>query len=130
MSVLDNAIQNCFTLSVKIKKVWTNASPNSSFGAQTINLPTKNVLMFIVNAIYDTGRQDGTTSVITKRGLLAYPTSNNMFRTATKQEDGILFGAGYLISPYGTNVADNTRMIPQEIYAVEVMPDISGGGIA
>lgn len=127
MSVLDNAIQNCFALSVKIKKVWTNASPNSSFGAQTINLSTKNVLMFIVDAIYDTTHNNGATSIISNRGILVYPTSYNMFRTAEKQEGGILFGAGYLTSPYGTNVADNTRMIPQEIYAVEVMPDISGG---
>lgn len=38
MSVLDNALQQLFKDGVKIKKLWTNASPLSQFAAQHITI--------------------------------------------------------------------------------------------
>ena len=37
-SIIDKALQQCFLDSVKLKKLWQNASPASSFSAQTITI--------------------------------------------------------------------------------------------
>lgn len=48
MSVIDNALQTLFKLGIEVKKVWENASPNSSFAAQKINANIDGVTAILV----------------------------------------------------------------------------------
>ncbi len=124
MSTLDNAIQNTFSESVKIRKVWTNASPTSTFVAQKININMSQYMCAVIVSVYHGDYEEGAVNMVfrAKSAQMNYAGSYNMPRTATLSDTGVTFSVGRLVNPYGTVVTDNNRNIPIEIYGIEVMP--------
>lgn len=124
MSTLNNAIQNTFSESVKIRKVWTNASPTSQFVAQKISIDMSRYMCAVIVSVYHTDYKEGAVNMVfrAKSAQMNYAGSYNMPRTATLSDTGIEFSAGRLTNPYGTVTTDNNRNVPIEIYGVEVMP--------
>lgn len=120
---IDKALQRLFKLSIDIKKVWENSSPDSSFKSQILKIQIPADCNFaLVVSKYASGYNGGPVNIITRnRGLLAYPTTLNMFRVASIRNDGISFENGFLVSPYGTSGENNQRIIPQEIYTIRLI---------
>ena len=108
MSVIDNALQTLFKLSVEVKKIWENASPNSDFRAQT--LPSQNDADFILTKfsigtpssanygylleeIVQTGEQGVLTAPVNFNNSNAQGT---VHREISVNSAGISFSSGYL----------------------------------
>ena len=76
MSVLDNALQTLLGLATEIRELWVNASPKSSFAAQSIGVDLSGYdMVMIQHGTYTNGTlfsycQSGTA--ISTRGYNAY----------------------------------------------------------
>ena len=138
MSIIDNALRQSMQDQVKKKKLWTNASPTSSFANQKITLDLtgyqgarvklayNNDSMSDVQTEFDVEIGKQTHAVmfgpLTADGVSILATA----RILTAETDGVEIGTAYAkntgITIEGT--VNNTRQIPIDIYGIK---NILGG---
>lgn len=138
MSIIDNALRQSMQDQVKKKKLWTNASPTSSFANQKITLDLTGYQGVRVKLAYnnDSMSDDQTEfdvevgknsravmfGPLTAEGVSILATA----RVITAETDGVKIGTAYSkntgITIEGT--ANNTRQIPIDIYGIK---NILGG---
>lgn len=122
------------TNGIQIKKLWENASPTSTFSAQTISLTigstSKALIVYAVK--YYNGSSEVTgykTEIIDvgKCGVLenasmANSTSyyvNNKQRSADVKTSGVSFGTSYVTRVTMAPIMDNNGCIPIAIYEIK-----------
>lgn len=114
---------------VQIVKLWTNASPTSSFAAQTVSLSLSGydaVLVIAYNAgasAYIAGSACvfvpiGKAFILT-RHVSSWSTSFGQ-RTGTTSATGVTFYAGaYYLYSSGSGATDNGEVVPYQIYGIK-----------
>lgn len=118
-SIIDKALQQCFTDSAKIKKVWENVAPGSAFAAQTVEYDEFVADIFIAVTTRGNAVIAPADKAVRFYGAEGYPTQR-LF-TFTK-ESFTCTDAEMLNSGWKTN---NTYVVPWLVYGVKIMP---GGG--
>lgn len=133
MSVLDNALQALFVNGCKIKKLWMNASPTSSFAAQKITTDRNEfdmtAILFrlsITNPREDLTfcEKNGQGQAQFVLGQNAAPYITNRYRGFTVSSTGVQFNVGYIARSSQAEGQDNTVAIPIAIYGIQLL----GGG--
>lgn len=125
MSTLDNALQALYRMAIS-EVLWTNASPGSSFPAQTISLPgLQDYDFIIITFAYSTGAYPSLsmlsgTNVGENIGA-NIPGSVVGRRSCTIQSGGIQFAAANRLTTYGGNATtDNGVVIPRSVIAFKL----------
>ena len=140
MSIIDNALQQSMQDQVKKKKLWTNASPTSSFAEQKVSLDLtgyqgvrvklayNNSSMSDIQAEFDIEIGKQTHAVmfgpLTAEGTTILTTA----RMLTAETDGVEIETAYAKNTGMTaeGTVNNTRQIPIDIYGIK---NILGGVI-
>ena len=109
---------------VTITKLWENASPASSFAAQTISVSVAGYDFFIVRSRNGSGNNYNSAIVfpsVTHR--LTMVTTNCYYREITFNSTGnnVTFGNCSLYEDYGSTngITKNDAVIPYEIYGIK-----------
>lgn len=109
----------------KIDLLWTNASPTSTFGAQTISMNLSEYTIFIVEAYnpsYSSHVAVKGHETITHANNIPYSNmANGYTRKVTFSDSGIVFSGGYW-GTYGSganNKTNDSYMIPQKIFGIK-----------
>ena len=112
-----------------IQKVWTNASPTSSFAAQNIDIDTSDADFVVIVERYSTtsGSSEVFTIIPSMGGYLrtfagaGYSTTGYCSRYVEFTSSQIKFGDNYLKSINTTTggTVNNTYQIPTEIYTLK-----------
>lgn len=119
---------------IQIKKLWENASPTSTFSAQTISLTIGSTSKALI--VYAVKYYNGSSEVtgykieiidVGKCGVLenasmANSTSyyvNNKQRSADVKTSGVSFGNGYVTRVTMAPIMDNNGCIPIAIYEIK-----------
>ena len=136
--MIDKAIQQLFKQSVKIVKLWQNASPESAFLPQkiSVDLTPYNLILMIfksyvsyeykLSALFDKGDAaviciNSSGLGINRGGLFA---SNRIIESS--DNTGIMVGKGVYLPTAGTSSTDrNDSLLPFEIYGIKIL---TGGG--
>ena len=129
MSVVDNAIQQLFKNGCKIKKLWTNASPRSSFPAQDITVPSNNadILYIPIKAYSDTESDLSGSSVFITFGRGNQAIAQRQARIVSrgfqwlKRTKISVYDALDVMTYAGTRTNDNTLLIPEAIYGIQLL---------
>ena len=119
---------------VSMDLLWENASPTSSFGAQTISLDLQQYthVLIIYSAKYWNGSAEslgrksetievGQTGVLSYGGMGssgAYYTHNSI-RAANTTTTEVVFGKNYTSVLNGAPGSDNANVIPTAIYGIK-----------
>ena len=113
--------------SLTTEVVWTNASPTSSFAAQTISLDMSayNLGIAVFNLV--TNNQTDKVAILfsftNDRIYATFPVGNNRLRwiQAPATKDSITFGDGILYQTYAAQnpTTDNTTLIPAAIVGIK-----------
>lgn len=136
MSVLDNALQALFDMAHK-EILWENASPNSTFNAQTISAlcgqydmiaiefkgtATGNIMLM---AMASYGNGIAIPLMFTSSVASTSSAIQSNYRQATLSANGIAFAATYTkYAANTTSAQNNTILIPITVYGLK----LSGGG--
>ena len=114
---------------VTLQKVWTNASPTSSFAAQKIDIDTSDADFVVIVERYSTtsGSSEVFTIIPSMGGYLrtfagaGYSTTGYCSRYVEFTSSQIKFGDNYLKSINTTTggTVNNTYQIPTEIYTLK-----------
>ena len=103
--------------------LWQNASPTTTFAAQTINLNSKGY-GFVLVAFIRSGAA-GTTyqsSIVAAKSGRQRASSNIsgkiIYRDVSCSDTAVTFLGGSIISSYGSEAEDNDKMIPYRIYGI------------
>lgn len=113
--------------SLTTEVVWTNASPTSSFAAQTISLDMSAYTLGIAVFNLITNNQTDKVAILfsftNDRIYAAFPIGNNRLRwiQAPATKDSITFGDGIMYQSYGSQNpnTDNTTLIPAAIIGIK-----------
>ncbi len=113
---------------VQMDLLWENASPASSFAAQSLSLDSTGYTHLLCQAVLMTAVQKPIVPVIIKKGglsaLWSACTSQNNFRTITSASDSaVVFEGGYAVATYASASADDTRIIPYRIFGLKYLGD-------
>lgn len=142
MSVLDNALQTLLGLATEIRELWVNASPKSSFAAQSIGVDLSGYdMVMIQHGTYTNGTLFSYVTDIapvqkleTDRSTLIWGTlcqsgtaistrGYNALRDYDKDGNNINFRNGSRTLEL-TTAADNKLCVPYKIYGIKFL----GGG--
>lgn len=106
---------------IQIKKLWENASPSSTFAAQTMSLNVSDYDALLISTIYAAGYRTGGVDIVFKGDTtnMTLALTYNMYRNVSFIDNQLSFGAGYLTQPYGTAKTDNSRIVPIAIYGIK-----------
>lgn len=103
--------------------LWTNASPTTDFGAQTISIDLSDYAAILVETNEHTSNTNRTSNLMLVNGDTYYmhtDSSTFQFRLATVNTTGITFGQGNIVSTYGAaGTVQNSRVIPEYIYGLK-----------
>lgn len=105
----------------KMDLLWTNASPTSSFSAQTVSLDLSDYNVFLLRCRTATTQTNCFISVCVKGNNVlngSYPfitQADNVSRIVDIDNSGFVFGAGRA----GTNTSVNGDIIPYQIYGIK-----------
>ena len=108
--------------SMTVDLLWTNASPTASFAPQTLNINFSDysmvlVVLKLVNSldiyIDNISTKDGRQTRVVNGGSVL------MHRDYIVNNTSIEILAGYIVNSYGTDTADNNRLIPYQIYGIK-----------
>lgn len=143
MSVLDNALRALFVNGCKVEEVWRNASPKSSFAAQSISVDLSGYdMVMIQHGTYTNGtlfsyvtdiapvqklETDRSTLIwgtLCQSGTATSTRGYNALRDYDKDGNNINFRNGSRVLEL-TSVSDNKTCVPYKIYGVKLL----GGGI-
>lgn len=131
---IDKAIQQLFKQSVKLVKLWENASPASAFVAQSIktNLSGHDFIGIVFRLNTSNNRQVTTAVAPLSSGqgeiTLAQGGSPYMvqyYRPFTLTASSVDFNHGFLGYPSKSEVQNDAAAIPLKIYGAKLI----GGGI-
>ena len=138
MSIIDNALRQSMQDQVKKKKLWTNASPTSSWSNQKVPLDLTGYDGLRIKMGYDTDALDiqsefdvetGKRSRAVMFGPLTAKGSSILAtaRLLQAEPDGVWIGTAHGKNTGSTmeGTVDNTRQIPIDIYGIK---NILGGG--
>lgn len=142
MSILDNALQALLGLATEIKELWVNASPKSSFAAQSISVDLSGYdMVMIQHGTYTNGtlfsyvtdiapvqklETDRSTLIwgtLCQTGTATSTRGYNALRDYDKDGNNINFRNGSRVLEL-TSVSDNKACVPYKIYGVKLL----GGG--
>ena len=136
MGATDKAIQTLFKLATEVKTLWTNASPDSSLGAQELTLlaNTSDMLAITHESNSDSPLDAANQTVII--GKVGTGGQANVQAAATLLSRGyswvtqnvLSIGDGQRVPTYGNSGARteaNNRLVPIAIYGIKLM----GGAI-
>lgn len=114
---------------IQIKKLWENASPTSSFAAQTVSLDLSGydrvAITYIASTLLsDSYSIDADVGKVTQMTALTSASNASVVyvsRVATVTKTGINFDYGYGKSIYSTTAASpgNSNVIPIAIYGIK-----------
>lgn len=110
---------------IQIKKIWTNASPTSSFAAQTVNISDlQNYSMIMVRGRYSGGAYDSFTgfykTTVGTIGAITIAGASIANRNFTIKSNAIQFDVGEIRLSYGGDASTNNVVaIPVEIYGIK-----------
>ena len=110
---------------VTITKLWQNASPTSSFEAQSINISNlQTYSKILVRARYSTTSNDGFMAMydaaVGTTGSIVVSASYNGWRNFTLKSNGIQFDNASYRPSYGSGAnTDSAIFIPVEIYGIK-----------
>lgn len=143
MSVLDNALRALFVNGCKVEEVWRNASPKSSFAAQSISVDLSGYdMVMIQHGTYTNGtlfsyvtdiapvqklETDRSTLIwgtLCQSGTATSTRGYNALRDYDKDGNNINFRNGSRALEL-TTVSDNKTCVPYKIYGIKLL----GGGI-
>lgn len=129
MSLIDNALQALLKASTR-KLVWQNASPESNFPGQKINVDLAGVNRITVVFAYSALTNDNRIEIIVNKNFAAQAIfhgniigSNayvlHTLRNTTLEDDGVTFTDAYRKSGETASGSSNeTSVIPIAIYAL------------
>lgn len=112
----------------KWELLWTNASPTSSFAAQTIPLDLSDYDFVLVRYRRDTSATlKGLVQIIKVAenyenvALLGLATADGKIgrRITNATTTGVVFASATLYSTYGTGTESTTVLIPEDIYGIK-----------
>ena len=136
MSIIDNALRQSMQDQIKKKKLWTNASPTSSFASQKVSLDLTNYSGVDIEVGYNNGADAPINTFECPIGryvrvVVVGPlsTSSSIYgvsRAAEVDADGITFGdtTSKAFNTSGNGEINNARAIPLNIYGIK---NILGG---
>lgn len=109
------------SIGIDMDLLWENASPTSSFSAQTISLDLSEYRLIFVVCKGDTGDTNYPTALAEFNTLTQIGTFNGYtrFRTFTATATGVQFGGGYKQTSYSNDSSDNSATIPYKIYGIK-----------
>ena len=111
------------TNGIQIKKLWQNASPTSTFTAQTISLDLSGYTDILVQYYVVKKDANGIRSLIVPvgdYGSMGVSSSINRARTFQVLTTGVKFEAGYYWGVYNSGSSvDNTWLTPHRIFGVK-----------
>lgn len=123
------AVGNALDIKAEIKLVWENASPSSSFAAQTVSIDLSGADFVIVEFSATTTGSARPATIIAngKQGVLSWLANATagyeillMSRNATVSDTGIYFDKAYRKTISSTTATENnTSAIPTRIYAIK-----------
>lgn len=128
---IDKAIQQLFKQSVKLVKLWENASPTSSFAAQKISIDLAGyddiVTVFKASATgQNTKAEAGKKTAL--KDIINITSASTVFfasRSVSADDSGVQFGGCTgKTGTTGTPTTYNEYAIPAKIYGVKLI----GGG--
>lgn len=127
--MVDKALQQIWKDGIKLKRLWINASPESAFPAQKINLNIPEDGLVLITARVDTYPYNGTVSGVGRVGedlFLIGSTSRNRGRMLKLTTSGVECDDALQWNNYGSSSnAHGEYMIPLEIYGIKIL---AGGG--
>lgn len=137
MSGIDNAIKQLWKDGIKLKELWTNASPTSDFAGQILTLPENNADML---AIIHESNADAPTDAANQTVIIGRVGTGgqvNVQATAILMSRGYTWGEQNKLSigdaqrvPTYGNAASrtevNNRLVPLAVYGLKLL----GGGRA
>lgn len=100
--------------------LWENASPDSEFPVQTLDIPTTQYRMFWIEARYKTGKLPAGSTIVRygQAGLLSMYNGANYYRIFNPNSSGMNVKSGWKYSTSETE--DNTVVIPTRIYGIKL----------
>lgn len=108
---------------ITMKKLWTNASPTSSFAAQTVSVNLSGYQFILIEWRFDNKSTAFSYSQLMRVGVktkihFAYEEAYTN-RDTTPSSSGVTFGAGYYTVLKTTNYQlNNVYAIPYQIYGI------------
>lgn len=117
------ALANLGGLSMEL--IWQNASPTSTFAAQSISISNlQNYSKILVIARYSTGSNNGITAMFDTAtgalGAIIGAATYTGWRNFTVKSNAIQFDGATYRTTYGGGVAtDNAYFVPVEIYGIK-----------
>lgn len=123
---IDKALQQLLKLGIEVKMVWSNASPTSKFGSQTISLDLSGYDYVFIRWRWSISDPDMIISPIKigTESLLSGVANYRQTRDVMVKTSGLTFGAG-ANALYNASLSPNSEVaIPVEIYAAKFL----GGG--
>lgn len=135
MSVIDNALRQIWKDGIKLKKLWTNASPGSDFAGQNLTLPDNDADMLAIthesnaDAPKDAANQTVIIGQVGTGGQVnVQATAILMSRGYTWGEQNKLsIGDAQRVPTYGNAASRtevNNRLVPLAVYGIKLL----GGG--
>ncbi len=114
-----------FTNNSKMKTLlWENASPQSSFGQQNVQIDFEDYSYLEITHITD-GAGMGLTAIIDLTSIdtasswrLLYPSTVLSYRPLQIVNNAISFSQGYTVNTYGNSIVKSTSCVPLKIYGV------------
>lgn len=108
-----------YEVALKPQLIWSNASPTSSFAAQTITLSDTSYDLIAIRFRWGTTDNGGGAPLVCIKGAgqngASTHQSNRILRYATYNEDGtVTFTGGY----YNDSGVNNSYCIPTEIWGI------------
>ena len=114
---------------IPLPLLWTNASPTSSFSAQTVAIDLTDYYFVLVEFYSDTGNTRGVNAILARNGSaqrtgFSGVNQNRLAflkRDATVSISGVVFSDGSADYSSIDPVTANTVMIPYKIYGLKVV---------
>ena len=106
---------------ISMKLLWTNASPGSSFAAQTIPLDLSGYNIIAVSSYYLASNQIETWSFCTvgATGWMYHFVNYRQRRNITATISSVIFGDGQEAAQTGNLSTNNNAMIPYKIFGIK-----------
>lgn len=125
-SLIDNALQQLFKDSCKTKKLWTNASPTSTFAEQSIKAIglSGHDMYEIVFEFHITNTLTNTQTAKVGKGMLLNQNDSRAIyrRNVTVSGDILSFTTVDGINVANSSIiSDNKYLVPIEIYGIKIL---------
>lgn len=106
---------------LKMDLLWVNASPASSFAAQSVTLDLTEYTHFLIFVSIKSSTGIEVYGICEKAGKyrIGAAGTTNRFRDATPSDGGIALSDGYNVTKYDSATVYNDEMVPTRIYGIK-----------